>query len=56
MIEHFNKLIDEAAKLIIGAAQKHALDTASVSQHASPSPSTAFSSFGRTDGKDRKEK
>ena len=56
VIEHFNPLIDEAAKLMIGAAQEHALDTPSVSQYASPSPSTAFSSFGRTDKKDRKEK
>ena len=54
MIEHFNPLIDEAAKLMIGAAQKHA-DTPSVSQYASPSPSTAFSSFGSTDRKDRKD-
>jgi hypothetical protein len=48
--ERFNQLMDDAAKLIIHAVQKHASETPSVSEH----PST--SSFKRTDRKDGKEK
>ena len=50
--ERFNQLIDDAAKLVIGAIQKHASDTPSVSQYASAS--TAFPFFESTDRKDRK--